>query len=301
MSSAIQWVVASRPSRIPAAASTSEPVQTDVVHCDVACARRSQSSIDSSCISARVPKPPGTTITSGSGSSSRVASAMSASIPFSVRFGPGLVRRRSETRGARQAREHLVGADRVERGEAVEDRDRDVHAAGLPDRDHVGGGEPLAVVAGLTLDAAARTRAGASRPCRSRSAGRSPRAAARSSRAASGRARAGATRRTPPGSCRPRAANTRAKLRGLMNARSASAGTDRSASRWSAIQPWSSRIPGRAAAWPASPALNWAWPPGRRTNSTSAAGDVERRAPAPRSSSTSASARSMPAVTPADV
>ena len=49
------------------------------------------------------------------------------------------------------------------------------------------------------------------------------------------------------------ALNTRAKLRGLMKARSASAGTDRSASRLSAIQSCSPRTEGRCAAWPASP------------------------------------------------
>ena len=49
----------------PAAASSSEPVHTDVVHCESAWARRSQSRITASCISARVPNLPGTTITSG--------------------------------------------------------------------------------------------------------------------------------------------------------------------------------------------------------------------------------------------
>ena len=88
VSSARQWVVASLPSRIPAAASSSDPVHTDVVHSAWAWACRSQPRNVSLVMSARVPYPPGTTITSGSGSSSRVRSATSASIFVSVRFGP---------------------------------------------------------------------------------------------------------------------------------------------------------------------------------------------------------------------
>ena len=50
-----QCVVASSPSRIPAAPSTSEPVHTEVVHSDASCAARTQPSMCSSRISARVP------------------------------------------------------------------------------------------------------------------------------------------------------------------------------------------------------------------------------------------------------
>ena len=88
------------------------------------CAARRAS--DSSCISARVPYPPGTTITSGSGSSFSARSAVTASIAVSVRFGPRSAAMKCN-RGSGQPRQHFVGADRVERGEPVEDRDRDVH------------------------------------------------------------------------------------------------------------------------------------------------------------------------------
>ena len=56
-----------------------------------------------------------------------------------------------------------------------------------------------------------------------------------------------APRRRRPASCPPRGAKARAKLRSLMWARSASAGTDRSASRLSAIQACSSRSGRRSA------------------------------------------------------
>ena len=94
--------------------------------------------------------------------------------------------------------------------------------------------------------------------------------------------------------------NARAKLRGLMNARSASAGTERSAVRLSAIQAWRSRSGSRSAGCHDGRALNCAWSPGRRRKSTSQRA-ASRATAAPRSSSTSASARSIPAVTPAEV
>ena len=92
----------------------------------------------------------------------------------------------------------------------------------------------------------------------------------------------------------------RAKLRSLMQARAARAGTDRSAVRWSGIHAWSSRSGSRSAICAASWALNCAWPPGRLTNRTSQRA-ISRAISRPRSSSTRASARSMPAVTPAEV
>ena len=64
-------------------------MHTDVVHCDVSCAARSQASVGSSVVSALVPQPPGNTITSGLGTSVSARSACSASIEFSVRLGPG--------------------------------------------------------------------------------------------------------------------------------------------------------------------------------------------------------------------
>ena len=83
-----QCVVAVSPSRRPAAASTSEPVHTDVVNVVVSWAVRTQSSTRSSCTSGRVPTPPGNTTTSGWGSSSNVASISIPRKPFSERTGP---------------------------------------------------------------------------------------------------------------------------------------------------------------------------------------------------------------------
>jgi hypothetical protein len=88
VSSSSQCEVARSPSRIPAAPSSSDPVQTDVVHCDVAWTARSQSSHTASVVSARTPTPPGTTITSGAGASASEASASTVSMPLSVRTGP---------------------------------------------------------------------------------------------------------------------------------------------------------------------------------------------------------------------
>ena len=61
-----------------------------------------------------------------SGRSSKAAVASIASMSLSVRTRPGLVREPGDLR-AGQAREHLVGPDRVEGGEAVVHRDGDVH------------------------------------------------------------------------------------------------------------------------------------------------------------------------------
>jgi hypothetical protein len=96
------------------------------------------------------------------------------------------------------------------------------------------------------------------------------------------------------------ALNARAKLRSLMHARAASAGTGQVVGEVVGHPRLELAQRSRAALWAASWALNCAWPPGRLTNSTSqrATSSATR---GPRSSSTSASARSMPAVTPADV
>ena len=87
-SMAPQCVVAVSPSSSPAAASTSEPVHTDVVNVDVSWAVRTQSSTSSSCSRSRVPKPPGNTTTSGAGSSSNVASTSMPRKPLSERTTP---------------------------------------------------------------------------------------------------------------------------------------------------------------------------------------------------------------------
>ena len=90
------------------------------------------------------------------------------------------------TRGAGQAREHLVRPDGVEGGEAVVERDRDVHGGLL-----VVGGQAAkrsAVGGGARRRAAGRTRAASSRRCRSRSGARRPRSAPRPISSASARA-----------------------------------------------------------------------------------------------------------------
>jgi len=62
--------VARLPSSSPVAASTSEPMQTDVVHLVCALTLRSHESTASSAISGRLPLPPGTRTMSGSTTSS---------------------------------------------------------------------------------------------------------------------------------------------------------------------------------------------------------------------------------------
>ena len=95
--------------------------------------------------------------------------------------------------------------------------------------------------------------------------------------------------------------NARAKLRSLMRARSASAGTERSPPRLlgDPLLEVAQRLAPAVCA--ASCALNCDCPPGRFTNNTSQRATSKRQSSRPRSSSTIASARSMPAVTPADV
>ncbi len=83
-----QWVVALRPSSSPAAPSRSEPLHTEVVHCVCSCACLIHPTRASSARTSRVPEPPGTTITSGSGSSAYEAVASSRSVPLSSATGP---------------------------------------------------------------------------------------------------------------------------------------------------------------------------------------------------------------------
>ena len=74
----------------------------------------------SSSSSGRLPSPPGTSTTSGSGRPrSRVAIGVIPRLPVSVRFGPASVGDEGQL-GPGHAREHLVGPDRVEGGELVE-------------------------------------------------------------------------------------------------------------------------------------------------------------------------------------
>jgi hypothetical protein len=91
-SSEPQCVVARSPRNTPAAPSSSEPVQTDVVHWLVSCAVRIQSSNGfGGVVSARVPKPPGTIRISGRGTADSGSSAIRVSWRWSVRYGPGVI------------------------------------------------------------------------------------------------------------------------------------------------------------------------------------------------------------------
>ena len=111
---------------MPAAPRTSEPVHTDVVHSEVACARRNHSSMRlvvhqrAGPVAARQDDHLGSVISSKApvgdeGEHLRLGPLRPRLGAMNVTVAPG------------QAREHLVGADRVERGELVEDRDGDVH------------------------------------------------------------------------------------------------------------------------------------------------------------------------------
>ncbi|EPQ70845.1 ThiJ/PfpI family protein [Mycobacterium marinum MB2] len=87
-SAARQCVVAVNPSSKPAAASSSAPVHTEVVNLVCGCTACSQPRMVSSSSSPRVPMPPGNTTTSGASTSSKVASQVTPSMPFSVRTSP---------------------------------------------------------------------------------------------------------------------------------------------------------------------------------------------------------------------
>lgn len=104
-SRASQCEVARRPSSRPAAASSSEPVQTEVVQVLPASAARSQPSSVSFSIWALWPGPPGTITRSGAGTSARVRSATSARLPLSLRTGP--VRSATKTVSAPGVRERI--------------------------------------------------------------------------------------------------------------------------------------------------------------------------------------------------
>jgi hypothetical protein len=103
-SRASQWEVARRPSRSPAAASSSEPVHTDVVQVLVASAARSQSRSTSLSICGVWPGPPGTTTMSGVGTSARVLSAVMARLPVSVRTGPACSATKTVSESGRRPR-----------------------------------------------------------------------------------------------------------------------------------------------------------------------------------------------------
>ena len=196
----------------------SEPVQTDVVHVDVLVRARGPSRATSSSSSSA----PGAEA-AGHERRRRAAAPRRASArrrasasPVSVRTGPGSAATNVTSR-AGQAREHLVGADGVERGEAVEEEDGDVHGGsprvGLRRR---GGAEAVAVGGGADAEAAVEGAAHRLGACRSR------RPAATASTAASvvlerRRARSTRTASTYAAGVVPASSRkARAKLRGLM-------------------------------------------------------------------------------------
>ena len=125
-SRASQCEVARRPVSSPAAARMSDPVHTEVVQTLVWSAALSHSCTGPSCIWPFWPGPPGTTMTSGCGTSGSPASADRIRPPCSSLIGPGTFGDEGDLR-ARQAAEHLIGADRVEHGEAVEEQDGNLH------------------------------------------------------------------------------------------------------------------------------------------------------------------------------
>ena len=104
-------------------------MHTDVVKRVPAWARRTHSRTRSSCSRARVPTPPGKTITSGAGSSSKVASTGQAEHAVLAADLAALVADERDVEG-RDALEDLVGPDGVERRELREERDGDLQAVG---------------------------------------------------------------------------------------------------------------------------------------------------------------------------
>jgi hypothetical protein len=96
------------------------------------------------------------------------------------------------------------------------------------------------------------------------------------------------------------AGETRLKCRSLIPTRAASTGTRRSAAGSAWMWSCAARTDGRGGGSAQTGAANWECPPGRRANTTSSRA-IRWASPGPWSDSTSASARSMPEVTPAEV
>ena len=123
------------PSSNPAAASTSEPVHTDVVHVVVSCALRTQSSTRSSVGPRARPGRPESPRCRDE-SHPRALRPRSSPRFWSVRFTPGSAAT-NVTDASGYPAEHLVGPDGIECGHAVVQQDGDVHV------------ELLSVVVGL--------------------------------------------------------------------------------------------------------------------------------------------------------
>ena len=225
------------PCSSPAAPSTTEPVQTDVVNRVPAWARRTQSSTRASCSNGRVPTPPGKTTTSGAATSSKVASTLSPIMPFSLRTSPAVVADEDDVEG-RDALQDLVGPDGVERGELREEGDGDLQAVGHADVLSSGARHESAAGRHRVARRGASGRRGAgTRRCRARIAPPPRRACRSSPRGRGGRppARVRSTKRL--GVSPTSAVKTRVKCRTLMAAAAASAG-----SRWSPPGAASTRV-----------------------------------------------------------
>ncbi len=152
-----------------AAASTSEPVHTEVVNVVVSCAVRTQSRTRSSCISARVPTPPGNTMTSGR----RVVLERAVDLDAEHRVvGADHAAFVADERDVEvgDPLEHLVRPDAVERGEVGEQGDDDLGHVTVCFR--VGGGNGGGSRR-ATRRCGGRGCGASSRRCRTRSGGRS--------------------------------------------------------------------------------------------------------------------------------
>ena len=101
-------------------------MHTEVVYVVDSWALRTQSSTRSSCTRARVPTPPGNTTMSGLGISSNVASMVTPRMPFSLRTSPRSWPMKVMSIDG-NALQHFIRADGVERREAREEGDRDLH------------------------------------------------------------------------------------------------------------------------------------------------------------------------------
>ena len=121
-----QCVVASSPSSSPAAASTSEPVQTEVVQSEVSWAERTQPSSRSS--SKQRPRADPTRDHDDLGVRHVLVAPLGHDREHPV-VGPHGTRLGGQEadRGAREAGQHLVGPHGIQGGEAVIDRDGDLH------------------------------------------------------------------------------------------------------------------------------------------------------------------------------
>ena len=244
---------------------------------------------------------------SGAGTSARAPSATSARLPWSLRTGPASVATKTVSAPGSRPRS-LVRTDGVEGGEAVEEQDRDLHQ--------------VVPCSGWSVDFSGFHPTGAwkrrrvLRRCRSEGLhegpahglglrNRTPGDLPRLRRRCSSRSRRACSRRTRstyrPGGMPVSAWKARAKCRGDIRARAASDSTERSAAGCSVTHRWTSRSGSRRAVCADSWALNCAWFSRDRRKTTRWRAMVEPARPGRGPPRPRASARSIPAVTPADV